>query len=49
MVFYIASRQFLPYTKRMDNEFNEEAFWYEGERFWEQIKNIEPVLNTHAT
>ena len=31
---YIASRQRLPYAKRMDDEFNEETFCYEGKRFW---------------
>ena len=44
MVFYIASRQCLPNTKRMDDELHEETFWHEGERFWKQAQDIEPIL-----
>ena len=33
----------------MDDEFHEETFWHEGERFQEQAQDIEPILSTDAT
>ena len=49
MVFYIASRQCLLNTKGMDDEFHEETFRHEGERFWEQAQDIELIFSIDAT
>ena len=49
MVFYIASRQCFPNTKGMDDELHEETFQHEGERFWEQAQDIEPIFSIDAT